>query len=123
MDVERRATRRDTSPANRSESLNSFARAAVDDLSLGNFVERDGDWLVRVDRFAIDERLAREVFAAIGCGKLLHADPIVQLASALGYDVDEAELGVGVLQQYVKIAEYGFAHGIRCISFTMQCSS
>jgi hypothetical protein len=51
-------------PAN-ADLLDALACAPVLDLSLSDFIECDRDGFVRVDGFAVDERLAREVFATI----------------------------------------------------------
>ena len=91
----------------RGTVLNALARAVVRDLSFGDFVERDRDRFVGVDRVLVYEGLAGKILAAIGGRLLLHADPVVQLARALGDDVDEAELGIGMREQLFQVAENG----------------
>src|SRR5665213_188570 len=81
------------------------------DQAFGDLVERDRDGLVRVDIALVDQRLAREELATLGGRQRLGAHPVVELAGALGRDVDQAELGVGVLEETLEVAEcYFFAH-------------
>jgi hypothetical protein len=90
--------------------FDAFSGAVVGDSAVGDFVKSDRDGFVGVYILAIDQRLAGEVLAPIGGRELLHPNPVIQLTSALGRDIDEAELGVGVFEQRVQIAENGFAH-------------
>src|ERR1700733_3883737 len=91
----------------RAGLLNALARAMVGDFALGDLVDRDGNRLVGVDRVLVDKGLAREILAPVGRRLLLHANPVIQLARALGDDVDEAELGIGMGEQFLQVAENG----------------
>src|SRR5579883_1745194 len=93
-----------------TELLYSFPRPPILDPSFGDLVERDRNGFVGIDRLLIDQRFAGEILPAIAGRKLLHTDPVVQLARALGHDVDETEFRVGMLEQRVQVAEYGLAH-------------
>jgi hypothetical protein len=81
-------------------------------LAFSDLVEGNRDRFVGIDFLFINQGLACEELSPVRERQLLDANPVVQLARTLGHDVDEAKLGVGVLEQRVEISENGLTHNV-----------